>query len=214
MAFGKAAGCLIFAAAVWAPAMQFPVRHEHLRKGCEGTITVDERGISFAGARKHRWDWNYQDIQRLKLSPRGISLLTYGDSRLRLGADIKYEFGGEIPAAQLYEFLRTRMDQRLVAEIAQEDRGWSIPVKHLRKVRGSEGLLMFGANSVVYEAGSKRESRTWRYSDIASISSSGAFQLTVTTLEKGFNFQLKEPIDEARYNDLWLQVERNNGRIQ
>jgi len=34
------------------------------------------------------------------------------------------------------------------------------------------------------------------------------FQLTITTLEKPFNFQLKQPITEARYNDLWLQIEK------
>jgi hypothetical protein len=38
--------------------------------------------------------------------------------------------------------------------------------------------------------------------------------LTITTLEKGFNFQLKQPITEARYNQLWLQIEKKNGRIQ
>jgi len=30
-----------------------------------------------------------------------------------------------------------------------------------------------------------------------SIDSSGPFELTITTLEKGFNFQLKQPITEA-----------------
>jgi hypothetical protein len=28
---------------------------------------------------------------------------------------------------------------------------------------------------------------------------------------KGFNFQLKQPLDEARYNDLWLRLERSKG---
>ena len=47
-------------------------------------------------------------------------------------------------------------------------------------------------------------SRTWRYQDIENISSSGPFQLTITTFErakthygdlKGFNFELKRPLE-------------------
>jgi hypothetical protein len=46
--------------------------------------------------------------------------------------------------------------------------------------------------------------------------------LTITTFElapaqyggrKDFNFELQQPITEARYDELWLQVERKNGRI-
>jgi hypothetical protein len=46
------------------------------------------------------------------------------------------------------------------------------------------------------------------------VSSSGPFQLTITTFEKQFDFQLKQPLSEARYNRLWLDIERKNGYIQ
>jgi hypothetical protein len=75
-------------------------------------------------------------------------------------------------------------------------------------------MLAVAADSIAYTTPRKGESRTWRYQDIDSISSSGKFQLTINTLEKAFNFQLKQPITEARYNELWLQIERKNGRIQ
>ncbi len=216
MAFGKTAGCLILASAMWAQGAQFTVRHEHLRRGCIGTMTVDENGVSFTGARKHAWSWKYEDIQELTLAPESIHVLTYKDSKLRLGADRGYTFTGKIPAGELYALLRERMDQRFVAALG-EALGlptWSVPVKHLRPVVGSEGLLSFTAGAIVYSTPTRDESRTWRYSDIESIASSGPFQLTITTLEKGFDFQLKQPITEAMYNQLWLQIEKKNGRIQ
>jgi hypothetical protein len=222
MAFGKTASCLILAATL-ASATQFTVRHEHLRGGCAGTMTVDETGVRFTGAKKHAWSWKYEDIQQLKLSPESIYILTYKDSKLRLGADRAYNFTGKIPAEELYPLLKDRMDQRFVAAVGQPERPatgaiglptWSLPVKHLRPIVGSEGTLSFTADAIVYATPAKTESRTWRYSDIESIGSSGPFQLTITTLEKGFNFQLKQPITEARYNQLWLQIEKTNGRIQ
>ena len=178
MAFGKTASCLILAGAMWAQGAQFTVRHEHLRGGCAGLMTVDENGVSFTGAKKHAWSWKYEDIQQLRLAPESIYILTYKDSKLRLGKDREYNFTGKIPAEELYALLKDRMDQRFVAAVGQGIGlpSWSVPVKHLRPIVGSEGTLAFGADAIVYSTPAKTESRTWRYSDIEIIGSSGPFQ--------------------------------------
>jgi len=229
MAFGKTAGCLILWAAAMASAAQFPVRHEHRQDHCKGVLTVDEQGVSFAGPKKHRWSWKYQDIRQLTLSPDRVVVVTYKDDKLLLGADRTYRFTGKVPAGELYALLKNRLDQRFVAALAPDagqDPGlpaWTFPVKHLGRIAGSEGTLTFGADSVIYSTPAKDDSRTWRYSDIDNISSSGPFQLTVTTFErdkytfggrKGFNFELQQPIAEAVYNEIWIAIERKNGKIQ
>ena len=223
MAIGKTTACLRCAAAMWAAEVKFEVRHEHLRKGCMGTLMLTDEGVSFSGPKKHVWSWKYADIQQLTLAPRRIEVLTYKENRWKLGADREYEFRGEVPR-ELYGFLRAKLDQRFVAEVADVGSGgWSLPVKRLGRVRGTEGVLRFGPESVVYETPAKDGSRSWRYQDIAGISSSSPFQLTITSFErakshygdrKGFNFQLKAALDEARYNQLWLDIETKNGRIK
>ena len=210
MAIGKVASCVIFAASLWG--VEFPVLHEHLRKGCNGTLAVDESGIRFEGAKNHSWSWKYDDIQQLTISPARLHILTYKDSKLRLGADVAYTFAGKIPVDDLYAQWRTRLDQRLVVAHAFGVSDYSIPAKHLATIKGSEGMLTFGAETVVYA--SPGDSRTWRYSDIRDIASSGPFQLTITTFEKQFNFQLKQAMSETRYNQIWLDIEKKNGRIQ
>jgi hypothetical protein len=226
MAFCKAAGCLILAGVAGALAggdVEFAARHEHLRKGCAGTIKVTEDGIAFSGPKKHAWMWKYQDIQELKAAPGSLYVLTYRDSKLRLGADRAFEFTGAVPP-ELFSLWSARLDQRFVAATARGGlEGWSVPVKHLRRVSGSEGLLTFGPERIEYATEAKEDARTWRYRDIENISSSGPFQLTIVTFErarshygdrKGFNFQLKQSLDEARFNQLWLDIEVKNGRIQ
>jgi hypothetical protein len=223
MAIGKTASCMILAGV--AMAAQFSVRHEHLKGGCSGVLTVDENGVTFEGPKKHAWSWKYQDIQQFKLAAGGISVVTYQDNKLALGADRRYQFTGKVPAGELYALLKDRLDQRFVAAVGGEVDlpSWTFPVKHLGRITGSEGKLAFGAESVVYSTGAKGDSRTWRYSDIDNISSSGPFQLTVTTFERdkstfgdrrGFNFELKERITEATYNEMWMQVQKKNGKIQ
>ena len=85
-------------------------------------------------------------------------------------------------------------------------------MKQLALIKGTQGTLTFGGNAVVYDT--PIAPRTWRYSDIQFISSAGPFQLTITTLEKQFDFQLKQAINESTYNQLWLDIEKKNGRIQ
>jgi hypothetical protein len=223
MAILKTAISIVFAGWIAAPAAQFPVRHEHLYKSCSGTMTADDSGIRFSGP-NHSFTWSYDEIQQLRLEPGKLRILTYADSRLRLGADREYEFVGDLPVAGLYALWKRRMDERFVAEVSQpEVAGFSVPVKHLKPIRGSQGTLVFGADSILYSTSLRGDSRAWRYTDIDNISRSGPFQLTITTFEhassqygsrKGFNFELKQPITEARYNEIWLRIENKSGRIQ
>ncbi|MFY9725022.1 MAG: hypothetical protein WB579_15290 [Bryobacteraceae bacterium] len=222
MALGKKTSGLILAGAMAASAAQFPMRHRHWRGGCAGTLDVSEAGVRFTGPKGHAWQWQLDDIRQLELAPDRVVVVSYQNGRLPW-TERRYEFGGSVPVGELYALLKNRMDQRLVAELAQPPGGetWSLPAKHVGRA-GSLGTLELTAEAIAYRTRAKDESRTWRYTDIAGISSSGPFQLTITTFElapaqyggrKDFNFELRQPITEARYNKLWLQVEMKNGRI-
>jgi len=208
----------------------YEVRHEHLRKGCTGTLRIDERGVSYQEISKkkkkhpHSWEWRYQDIQQLEIGPEEVRVLTYQDNQWKLGADREYRFRAPAGAGfeRAYGLLKDRLDQRLVAALADSDVVplWQIPAKRLGRISGSQGMLIVGRDRIAYRTEQKGESRTWRYNDIENISSSGPFQLTVTSYErarshygslKGFNFQLKEPLSEDRYNDLWRRLNRQKG---
>ncbi len=222
MAIGKNTGGLILAWAMAATAAQFPMRHRHLRGGCEGTLDVSESGVRFAGPKGHAWQWKLDQIRQLELAPDRIVVVSYENGRLP-GTERSFEFSGAVPAAELNALLRDRMDQRLVAELAQPAGGavWSLPVRHVGRA-GSLGTLELTAETIAYRTQALDESHTWRYTDIAGISSSGPFQLTITTLERApaqyggrrdFNFELRQPIAEDRYNEVWLRIEMKNGRI-
>jgi hypothetical protein len=216
MAIGKTAACIALALAC--QAAQFTVRHPHRpwKSACTGLLTVDAAGVSFSGDKDHSWTWKYDDIQQLALTTDSIEIRTYRDRKLHLGADQSYDFKGEVPAESLYPDLRDHLDTRLVAAFGEAPDGasWSVPVKRLGTITGSEGTLAFAGDAIVYSAPNAGASRTWRYSDIDNIASSGRYELTITTPERAFHFQLKQPITESRYNDLWLTIEKKNGRIQ
>jgi hypothetical protein len=191
-----------------------------------GNLTISETGVSFK-SKQHSWSWAYQDIQQLKISAQSVVVLTYEDNKRKLGADREYRFGLFTPeglrsAYHFLDILKSRLDQRFVAAFGEPIANplWEIPAKHLLRFGGEQGVLQIGSDEIVYQSSKKGESRTWRYLDIQNISSSGPFQLTITTFErakthygdlKGFNFELKQPLGEDRYNDLWMRLNRSKG---
>jgi hypothetical protein len=240
----KRTGALLIGLALLSPAMfaQQEFRYEawhgharppHIRKaGTMGALAITASGISFAETYKdgkkpkhpHAWRWDYQDIQQLKMAPKSLTVLTYKDNKWKLGADREYEFDlvSDKTFDDAYPFLKGRLDQRFVAEIPDRVVAvlWEIPVKHLLRFGGDEGVLQVGADEIVYKSERSTESRTWRFQDIENVSTSGPFQLTITTFErakthygslKGFNFELKQQLEEAHYNDLWLRLNQAKG---
>ena len=216
MAFTSKKATRLMLAAVLSAAVALPaeIRFEARYKKRPGTMSVDEQGISFQGAKKDSWRWSYPDIDELKL----------GEHSIRVTAGCTYEIRGDIPAA-LYTLWKDRLDQRFVAELADRavQPDWRIGVKHRIRRMSADGVLEFGRDRIVFASGRPDDSRTWRISDIENISSSGPFELTIVTFErarfdygdrKQFNFRLKEALSEARYNDLWLTINQQNRRIQ
>ena len=204
MAFVKTAGCVIAAAA--ALAAQFPLRHQHVHGECAGILTVDQSGVSFAGPKGHAWKWPLLEIQQLKISPDGVSVLTYVHDR-------RFVFAGAAPAAELVAMLRDRLGAKLVAAIAVPESGaLMIAARELHPE--SQGTLAIGGASIAYQAAAPGESRTWRFVDIETLSSSGEFELTIRTLERTFHFQLKEPLAEGRFDAIWMELQKKTGRVQ
>ena len=232
-------GGLFFAPAAFTQqSFQYDVWHGHSRPphikkaGNIGSLAISDAGVSFeekypSGKKPrhaHAWHWSYQDIQQLKIAPKSMTVLTYKDNKWKLGADREYEFDlvSDNTFQDVYPLLKNRLDQRFVAALMERPANvlWEMPVKHLLRFGGDEGVLRVGADSVVYSSEQKDVSRTWRYEDIDNISSSGPFQLTITTFErakmdygsrKQFNFQLKQRLEEAQYDELWLRLNESKG---
>lgn len=211
---GTALSLLLLTAPVFAD-VALDVRHDHLRGAGTGQLIATDEELAFeetTGKKEHSWRLKLQDIQQLWIGLREIRVTTYADSRWRLGADREYALQAAAGATfePLYAALKHRLDQRLVAAMAAEvqDTLWEVPAKLKRGFGGSEGVLEMGTDVIVYRSPEKNESRTWRLKDIDNVSSAGPFDFTITTYEQGrsYTFQLKQPLDEQRYQSLWRRL--------
>ena len=237
----KALFVLALAATAWGQEVQFEVRHERALKDHPGRVTFDVDGVTYQqtltpkqqtrvakGKKPPKLEsvrWAYQDLQQLWLSPEKLVIVTYRDRKWFLGVDKEFEFfltdKNQSPA-NAYEFLKNKLDQRFVAAVADPKAlaAWELPVKLLGTIQGSEGVLRVGEDRIVYTTEKKGQSRTWRLEDIENVSTSGPFQLTLTTYEraithygsmKSFNFQLKQKLDARRVDLLWKRLNHDKG---
>ena len=215
---------LIFAAA--AHGASYEVRHDHLRGGGSGTLTITDAGVSFREAGKHEdhsRDWRWTDIQQLLMSSDELRILTYEDQKWRLGRDREYVFDA-IPkdlAAGVMPIAREHLGERFVEAVPQKIAGvWQGEARLQKKFSGVDGTLVASADQITFQAKRPEDSRTWRFADIDSISSSGPYDLTITTYERArlsradrsdFHFQLKQRLPEDRYNAFWRRVNEAKG---
>lgn len=234
-AYGILLAASLIQPGVFAQQGAWQVRHQHLREGRVGTLRVTPDSIAFDERDRknrptaHSRQWKYDEVRQLTLGTKTLRILTYedqpwelflnGGQRTRaacaLGCDREFVFD-RLPSAlvgQLYAAWRDRLDARFVAALA-DDRthpDWQVLVKLVHGRSGSQGILLFGSDRIVYQTAQGEESRTWRVRDIENVSSSGPFDLTITAHEGDFRFQLKEALAEDRYNRLWRQISRSNG---
>ena len=197
---------LLILSALPLSAQIFEGRHAHFRKGAKAELRVTSDGISFNDA-KHVGEWKFGDIQRLVLEPRAIRIVDY-KNRAFLIDQLPENFG-----RNLYPVFRAKLDQRFVAALSPTEVKpvWQADAKLLRRPGGSDGTLMVSDDSIVYKSAEAHESRSWRITDIDLVSSNGVFDLTITTLEKEFRFQLKRPLTADEYKMLWRNVQKAKG---
>jgi hypothetical protein len=205
----------------------YEVRHRHLQGGAMGTLRISQDGISFdehgKKSKPEAYRWRYEEIQQLTVGGAELRVLTYQDSKWKLGRDREYVFD-RIPrnlAVEVFPMLTRSLDQRFIAAMADKRAPeWKLSAKLDHGLSGTLGTLSVTDEEIIFETKKPDESRTWRLSDIENVSSTGSLSLTLTTNEKSglfrggmrqFHFGLQQRLSEDRYNELWRGVNRTKG---
>lgn len=208
----KTSVCLIalsLIAPLAAQNFEFAARHHALPRKHAGTLRLTPEGVTFD---KPKLDIAWLDIQSFELTDdRQIRVTTYQDRRLLLGKDQSYLFtlAGKPDALAVYTSLKDKLGPRLIARLADTTGTpqWSLSAKHVKAIQGSEGILHVFETKLVYESKRPAQSRTWRIADLPNLSTAGPYQFSIGAEE----FRLKQPLEPARYEALWLRLNRPKG---
>jgi hypothetical protein len=198
----------------------------------KGEIRITADAIEFhAKDEKRSRRWEYQDIQYFdRLSPTEFVLLTYEDVGWQFGRDRQYRFA--LTSGELSEETFDRISAKIgrpVTNRAFETPAaptYEIEVKHLHRLGGCEGVLLFTEEVITYETERKKDAREWLLDrDVQSVWSAGPYQLELHVYENNrgsfsktriYKFDLKERLNAEFYRKLKLQLfklEANNRAI-
>jgi hypothetical protein len=212
---------LLVGAALQAQEARFPVRHSRLLRDRIGELIFSETGIEYRT--KNVGDaraWKYEDIQQLGLlGPKELTIISYEDSKWKLGKDMFYRFKittGEMTPA-LWTQLQSRLKRPVVSALIPLDIAakFTIAVKHLRGFGGTQGTLEIGDEYIVYKTAVPKDSRIWHYQDISSVGTTGPYQMRLTSMdraegesggERNFVFSLKERLAPEVYDFIWWKI--------
>lgn len=222
-------GCAIMSACfVLLPALQinaqefsYKVQQDRLIGHRDGELIISNNGVEYrAKKEKDSRAWTYTDIKLFEiLSPTRVRIWTHQNRKLLLGQDESLTFkliDGQINQ-QVSDFLRERINRPLVTSFTSETSEplAQIPVKHLHRLGGCQGVLKVYMDSLVYEAQDGHDSRSWRWMDLRAVGRPDIDRFEVLTFEpqvggpkRSFNFILKEPLPEKAYDLIWSRVFR------
>jgi hypothetical protein len=201
----------------------FSVIHEkNLWWDGKGKIEINGEGIAFvADKEEESRTWKYEDIQYFdRISGKEFTILSYEDNPVLLGRDKQYHF--LITEGELTTEIFNRIRERLKKPATNREfpnvvnARYELPVKHLHKFGGCEGILKFTEDEIFYVTDYKKDAREWRLStDIQSVWSSDRYRLEIHVFDNNrrefsrtrvYKFDLKESLDPEVYRSLKLKL--------
>lgn len=220
--------CVIMSACLLLAALQvnaqefiYKARQDRLIADREGELIISTDHVEFRTKKeKDSRSWAYGEIKLFEiLSPTRVRVWTYENRKIRLGQEENLSFkiiNGQIDR-QVSDFLRERIPRPFVTSFTNEDSEIlaQIPVKHLHRFSGCQGVIKLYADRLVYEAENGHDSRSWRWTDIGAVGRPDIDRFEVLTFEpqtggpkRSFNFILKERLAEKTYDFIWSRVFR------
>jgi len=201
----------------------YKVQQDLFKGHRDGELIISTNGVEYRARKaKDSRVWTYTDIKLFEiLSPTRLRIWTYQNRKLLLGQEESLTFkiiGGQIDQ-QVSDFLRERTARPLVTSFTQQETErvplTQIPVKHLHRLGGCQGVLKVYTDGLEYEAQDGHDSRSWRWTDIRAVGRPDIDRFEVLTFEpqtggpkRSFNFILKEPLPDKTYDLIWSRVFR------
>ncbi len=195
---------------------QSPAKLHRLLKSVPGSLHIGTKGIEFRSQNKeHSYRWSYEEIETLSLWPRRIDVRTYEKrGRFRPGLRrFRFDLESELPpevaaqvAQQMGKPVRNGLPEPNAAAFA------FLPALHLTAFGGSKsnGVLRFREEGIDYVSQAPEESRSWRWSDLRTLSNLDPYHFVVFADRETYSFDLKQPMSRDLFDRLTDEVYAHN----
>jgi len=181
-------------------------------------LVVDVQGVSFQADKGITLHWSFTEIESLHLGAKVMVVKTYEPRGwLRPGTrQLRFKLQSNIPpaiAAELAE--RVQKPSRNGDPIEKRTGFPSLPAHHRSAWGGgSNGVLRFHDGGIDYVSQTGKDGRSWRWTDIQTLTSPDPFHLTVFGYVETYSFDLKQPLQLKIYDRLTDEVYRHHEELR
>ena len=187
----------------WESPAQF---RQLLKKTIPGTLVLDNDAIEFKSP-SFSQRWAYGEIKTFDLTENRELVITDYENRRWHGPGertFRFTLDNPIPAGIANRFA-TRVERPVINGIPLPATSAlvTLPAHQRAKFGGNNGALKFRDDGIDYVATDGRSSRTWRWSDIQTISHSNPWEFRITGYREIVEFDLKQPMPHDLFDRLW-----------
>ena len=188
-----------------------------LRSKDRGTLSIDEKGVEFQSKKCLIQMWKFLDIDTFSFAPNRLVLKTYTNRSLHRPGEQSYRFDmtQTVPPTVAAMLARgvARPSRNMIPDIKSPEIV-SIHVHHRRPTGGTNGILRFREQGIDYVTTSSRDSRSWRWADLQTLSDPDPYHLFVFGYQDTYTFDLKEPLPSGLFNrvtdEIYTQCEQTH----
>ena len=182
--------------------------HRSLNKALPGTLVIDNDGIEFQSS-KLKQRWTFVDIHTFDADSHELTLWTYQRRPWHEPGERPFRFTltEAIPldvAALLSE--RVEKPVRDGVSVSKYQPVAEIPAHRRTWFGGSNGTLRLNDDGIDYVTEERRDSRSWRWSDIQTIANPNPYELRVTAYREIVEFDLKRALPRATFERMWDEL--------
>ena len=174
-----------------------------------GDLHIDSQGITFRSADgKTNIAIAMQDLREATVADvRELRFETYAVPKWKPIERREYTFRAqpEAPIENLAQFLASRVHRPVVGHY-KEGSQFRVAAFHRRALKGTDGTLEIGDQSIQFVSDKPADSRTWLYRDIETIGRPDSFRFRVTTNRETYVLELKDDLPEAAFQFAWSKV--------
>jgi hypothetical protein len=200
---------LLMIAAPYRQAFDLKVTRVRMLKNQPGDLHIDAKGVTFRSVDgKTSITIAMQDLRGADVAdPHALRFETYEVQKWKPIERREYTFRAEpnAPVEELAQFLARRVHRPVVGHYPEGSQ-FRVPVYHRRTLRGTNGMLEIGPDSIQFVSEKPADSRTWLYPDIETIGRPDSFRFRVTTNRETYVLELKEQLPEEAYQFAWSRV--------
>lgn len=178
----------------------------------QGILMIGAEAIEFRSTKGRTVNLPLLEVQTFLLSPHRLAIETYQNRERHLPGMARYKFDLDhaVPPQVAAELARVvqRPSQNAVPDPSSQS--IAIPAHHHTGAGGTNGILRFGDGGIDYVTDATGDSRSWRWSDLQTLSDPDPYHLLVFGYRDTYSFDLKELLPQSLFYHLVDEVDAHS----